>query len=577
MRHGARQIRLVLFVVAGLLGLTATYIRLADILPLEPHYVTSATFRSELLAGTLPFFAVQSVVAAPEFQRAAGSPISIASASEDPASFHLSSKDAVQPRAEVALERSRELLVIKLRALALSEIEASKSYLAELRDEAFSSQTKRSRPADPPLEPKDSNQLLSDKERERAVRLREEVQGLERFLRYQDRPEWFDARVDSKALDAAQRAAADAKSQLLQLRELFTDQSAAVKAQTKLLHEKRKEIRALETHLARTLLNSHRNDLKVLEAKVLAAVKQSRVPPPAVTASPAAEVKPDLAWLEKHSQRLAEQSKALESAAALRQTSNTATKLVYPMGYWLSIGLWVSALGLLVGALFVRRIPRPGKPSIARETVEKGLTPVNQMQVVNRKGLQGSQVYGQLAQLIVQETGGLSKSLLILGQDGQERASLSLSLAHQFSLNRNVRLADFDFQFRPLSARVGEPSSPGVSDLLTLPGPAEEFFASLPGTSIEFAPAGTLKVLDLPPGTHLDCLLPANPNGLMMLDASFSSPLHLLKSQVDAVVCLYRPGTPWTDQQANALSELQATGTPILGVAIGTSAVSRFL
>lgn len=578
MLHSPRQIRLALFIVAGLLGLAATYIRFADLLPLEPSYVSSATYRSDLLADTLSMYAVRSVVESPEFQRAAGARIEIASLPGEPTGFRLSSQDQVQQRAESALDHARELLRIKLRALALAEVEASRGYLEQLRDEARLG--RRAEAAQPETHSKPAElaeSVLTGPKKERASLLRREVDGLEKFLRYQERPDWFEARVDNSALRSAQRDVEDTRTKLLELREVFTANSSATKAQAKLLQKKRSQLQALEKHLANALLRSHRNELKGMEASALVAVKQAEAQAePIPTDEPtSSEARSDDDWLSNHYQQLASQAKTMEKKASLRQLSDASTQLTHPLGYWLSSGLWLASLGLLLLALFVRPSSRSKRTATrAFAPVEKDLRVRSGVLDLDCQGLEDSGVE-QLVALLASEA-NRPEHVLVLGQHGQARSSLSLRLAQRLSAKSpRVRLVDFDFQSRPLSERVGDPASPGVSDFLTTPGPADEFFASLPGTSIQFAPAGTLRELK---ASSIDVtgLFTMEPTGLTVIDASFLSPLHLVIDRIDAVVCLYQQGASWDQGQSEVLGKLRASGVPIWGIAQGSSSVSRF-
>ena len=577
MRHSPRQIRLVLFVVAGLLGLAATYIRVADLLPLEPSYVTSATYRSDLLADALSMYAVASVVNSAEFQRTASAHIGLHAIAGAPTGFRLTSIDAVQQRAESGLDNARELLRIKLRALALAEVEASRGYLEQLKEEAKLGRRSRAKdlesrakPAEAPAEP-----VLTDAKKERATLLRREIDGLEAFLRYKQRPAWFDARVDSGALRGAQRDVEEARLKQKELSEVFTATSAAAKAQAKVVARKQNQLWALEKHLANALLRSHRTELKGLEKSAVVAVKQSEQSATSAVAAEATpgvtDEAPDDEWLSGHAQQLAAQSDLLEKKATLQQVSQPTTQLTRPMGYWLTLSLWVSSLGLLVGALFVRGGARPAparQPLLAGHARIEGEAPSGVI------GVERDDLVSHLAEALFPVLGE-ARNLLVVGRHGAQRSTLSLRLAHQLGEGGlRVRLVDFDLEHRPLSHRVGDPSSPGVSDLLHCSGPAEEFFASLPGSSVQFASAGTRELPESDGKTGW--LTPGDGHSVTVVDAAFSSPLHLVLPTTDAVVCLYQPGTPWTEQETEALARLRSSGRPIWGVALGSSAVSRF-
>ncbi len=570
-RYNLRQVRVVLLAVAGLLALCAIYLKVAEVLPAEPVYEVSAEFRSEFLASTLSLPAVRSVVVSSDFQRAAGARIGVTGVAHDPTRFRLSADDLEHKRAELGFEHALELLRIKMRALALAEVDASKSYLEELKREAKIGLAKREASAAKLVEASSlapEKAIVSEVEQERAVRLRHEVAGLEAFLRYQARPEWFDARVGSEALRTAQRGVEAAKIELLRLREIFTEDSVTVQAQTKILKRKRERLAGLEKHLARTLLKSHRVSLSELEAKSLSAIKQQSATEADGEIASSSTPSPSDDWLDRHTKALTDQARTLEARATLRQVSDPVVGLRYPMGYWLSLGLWSGSLVLLVWALFLRprRLGKGGvraNVSASRPGLDRGVDALP----------------AQIASLIRSEAGRLPSRLLVLSQHGDERSALSLRLAQGLvSGGGGSRLVDFDLRSRPLSTRLGDSNSPGVGDLLVYSGLVEEFFASVPGTSIQFAPAGTFQRLEdqiAPDG--LDRLFPRDGHQLTVVDASFDSPLHFLIGRVDAAICLYRPGVPWTAAQSRALEGLRGSGLPIWGVNLGSAEVSRFL
>ena len=571
MRYNLRQVRVVLLAVAGLLALWAIYLKAAEVLPTEPVYEVSAEFRSDLLTSTLSLPAVQSVVASSDFQRAAGARIGVIGVSHDPARFRLSAEDVEHKRAELGFEHALELLRIKMRALALAEVEASKSYLEELKREAKLGLAKRETSAAKLAETTPSaseKSIVSEAEQERAVRLRREVASLEAFLRYQARPEWFDAKVGSEALRAAQRGVETARVELLRLKEIFTDDSVTVQAQAKVLKRKRERLAGLEKHLARTLLKSHRISLRELEAKSLSAIERRSAAEAVKEIASSPTPSPSDDWLDRHARALSEQARGLEARATLRQVSESVIGLRYPVGYWLSLALWSGSLVLLAWALFLRprRLGKGGGRGNASAS-HPGL---------GRGGVDA--LPAQIASLIRSEAGRLPSRLLVLSQHGDERSALSLRLAQGLVSGGGIRLVDFDLRSRPLSTRLGDSDSPGVGDLLVYSGLVEEFFASVPGTSIQFAPAGTFQRLeDQVSSDGLDRLLPRDGRQLTVVDASFDSPLHFLKGRVDAAICLYRPGVPWTAEQSRVLESLRGSGLPIWGVTLGNAEVSRFL
>lgn len=170
----------------------------------------------------------------------------------------------------------------------------------------------------------------------------------------------------------------------------------------------------------------------------------------------------------------------------------------------------------------------------------------------------------------------------MLALDGAERAVFSWRLARSVSnLGLPVKLIDFDFEGQALSQRIQGPGrQPGVSDLLRWGGPTEEFFASFPETRIQFAPAGTLLRVD-PEGVQQNTLselfAPPGQQGLTLVDADFSSPLHLVAARVEAVLLLSHQDRVLTPLQEEVLLALRQSRLPIWGIAQGSSGVFPYL
>jgi hypothetical protein len=526
-------------------------------------------------------YAIQSVVGSPEFQRAAGARITAESLSQDPTTFRLIARDPAEARAQAGFRQAQEFLKIKLRALAVSEVEASKAYVEELRGQARAWDKKEKRSDSfTKGEPDRSARALSAEDAQRVALLRQEIDGLEGFLRYAQTPDWLEAKLDRDTLRAAERRVVVDKNELFRLSEAFTPQSTAVRLQSRALQKSQRDLMNLKRHLAKALLASSRVELKGLEAKTVVAIQQNskEIAPATDDAQPRKSRAGDSDWLAEHSRQLSDQALALEKKATLSPLTPPVTTLQQSLGYWVTMGLWLGCLSSLMTALFIG----PKQEAARRNEIEHPAHTASKLRRATGAlySVPEASNYQLLAETLSKDLGRFPSCLLVLGEDGEARSTFSLQLAQGLSgLGRKVRLIDFDLRNRPLSERAGNhPFALGVSDLLAYSGPTEEFFASLPGTSIQFAPAGTLKVLKEPVSQPvLENLFQVGPGVLTLLDTSFSSPLHVIIQRVDAVLCLYRPKAQWTKPQTEVLDALRETRLPIWGVAAGDSRVFRFL
>lgn len=574
--YTARQLRVILLTLAGLLGCTAVFLRAASLLPFEAECAATGVLRTGLLPESISLYAVQALVAQPEFQRAAGVRIGVESVPTDGSSFQMTTYGATEAQVSEGFEEAVRFLKLKLKALALSELKASQAFVNELRDEA--------READQ-LEPLDeetpasatSLAATSVEDRERITLLRKEIEGLVGFLRYSKRPEWLSARLDRKTLRKAESRVETARKHLLDLSEKWAPGSSAVKIQSKELQQSRRDLANLERHLGEALLRSHRAELKDLEAKQAASKTRVSVADPTPGLKSETE---EQDWLAEHGRKLGERRLVLESKAKLSVVSGPVVQLNQSLGYWTSMGLWTGCLTALMGFLFVS--PQKGQQQLRsvdlQASKESAGTPLP-IGVPLPPGV--AAVSGaNLGVMLRKELGRDPVCLLVLGSDGASRSSLSLRLAQALGENSTrARLIDFDLSERPLSQRLGESNSPGISDLLSSSsaGAPEEFFASLPGTDIQFAAAGSLKALTVPAPNMGWRAIFRQPPAVSLVDASFASPIHLVIAEVDAVICQCQPGTRWTSEQSEVLDAIRVAKLPIWGVSNGDSRVFRFL
>lgn len=413
---------------------------------MQPSYISSANYESKILYSVLSPAVVDSIVYQQDFQRTSGADISVNLNASNIALFKLEARDSNQQKAQEGLERAKEFLTIKLRALAISEINASISYIKELEKEA--------------------------------------------------------------------------------------------------------QMQAPTT-----------------EANSSSAKK------------PTAYLEP----LKEQQEALVQKAEVLKNNAILIALSQPQTKLSYPLGYWLYYGLWITSMCSLIVALKLRPIwfkaikPAPKKPAPEVQTIALG-RPIHTGKLEPPSP--------DLINIIKRDIGEIPTGILVLGEQGVTRCPLSMRLCRELEgVGHKVHLIDFDLEQQTMTRQLGEIGSPGVSNLLTHAGRAEEFFASLPGLGIEFAPAGTLKVVpEMLAEKNLAGLLYPNrddssPNNKLVtvIDASFTSPLQLAIPYVQTVFCLFRRGQKWNPIQTEVLDSIRCTRLPIWGVSEDDAAVVRFL
>ncbi len=573
-----------LLVLAGVLGGSALFINVSRVLPFENSCAVSGSFRSPLLPEVVSIYDLQATVGAAQFQGAVGANVGVEAVADAPGAFRLTVRHPSQNLAEDSFPEALELLKLKLKSLAVSEVDASRAFVEELQQEVR--ERKETVRADTPADRLEA--ALSEEDGQRAMLLRGEIQDLKSFLNGGKAPAWLVAEIDRDSIGRAEKKIQKAKSELLRLNTVFQSTSDPVRAQADLLRQAKKEKLDLEHHIAKNLLVSHRAELKRLEDRSVAIVKHNAkqpVPKPEQAEDkPKDETSDTSLWLREHSQKLGEKANRLERQAKLTALGQTSTELEQPLGYWASMGLWLGAIISLIGALFVEVAPRrdrrmadaPTSRSAPAFSLGSGLAaPPVEAPSAERPEL----FFQALHQKLEKEMGRFPSRVLLLGASKGDRSSLSLRLAKNFSNSGfGVRLIDFDLQERPLSQRIGDESSPGVGDLLSCAGPVEEFFASVPGTSIQFAPAGTLRLLREPIcQSTLERLIEQPRNGITLVDASFSSPLHLLVSQVQVVLCLTKPGASWNRQEEQVLLALREAKIPVWGVSQADSQLFPFL
>ena len=588
------QIRARMLVLSLLLGASAFVVQHWNLLPLEEQGYVSGVFESKLLTDAIPIEALQVRVSSPAFEGAVESRARVEKVSGHPQQFRLTVEDSKLKSRELAFQRVAELLEGEIRTLALAEVKAKRAFLQQAENDASA----RLEIGEPTTRlAKNDVPIISPEDDLKIRRLRKEISGLEAFVQGKERPSWLGARLKRPQLKRARRDLAKAEADLKQLAETFTSTSSLYREQQTIVNSAKQELKKSELHFAEIMLSSHRAQMKSLKTKTALAMRQSRKSdsqesmdvPSRKSAAPE-----DESWLQARSKKLELESSAIQAASKLETISEAKTGQTVATGYWTCFALWVGSLVSLLGALFgkgeveVIEVDEEGRPLA---TLPALTSPSGVQEPVQRPSSQLlpelsdppdklRYFFEHLCSALESGLGKRPRSLLVLGgADREDRSSLSIRIAKGFSNDgKRVRLIDFDLQDKSLSKRLGDSRSAGVGDILSSPGPVDEFFASVPDSLIQFAPAGTKRILQEPVcESTLKALLKQPDDGLVLVEAGFTSPLHLFAHKAEAVLCLSHPQKKWSDREKQVLIALRELKVPVWGLSKDRAQLFPFL
>jgi hypothetical protein len=288
------------------------------------------------------------------------------------------------------------------------------------------------------------------------------------------------------------------------------------------------------------------------------------------------------AWLDERQKELEARSEAIATAASLIQDGKLTFSVVQSTTQFWTVGCWFGTLFFFLLAVFASppdaALEKPSQTSAPGDLAKsKKVSPPVRIEFPtarmdrypDRLELFFETVCLEISKMLKRQP----RYLLVLGDsDIDTRLAFSIRLAN--SLGRQaerVRLIDFDFQRKSLSERLGRRDLPGVSELISHGGPVDEFFSSISGTRIQFAPAGNSPTLEAQiEFDKLSQILGTTANEVTIIDSSGSSPVTLLKEHVDAVL--------WTTNESYAhllpglepksLATLRAAGLPVWSVSV---------
>ncbi len=546
----------------------------------------SGLYRSELLDEEVSSASLSALAHTDEFRNVVGGRVEVADIAESP--FHIKVTTIMDEEAglELAQKRAVHLLSAELKELALTEVDSSLKYLDEVKQKTLELQKYRPKAVD--ARPRESSEKrLSEKDSSRVLLIRKEIGQLEEFLQGGSLAKAVRVKLDRDSLADAERRTRNQERELGRLMKLFHPTSKAVQAQRVSTEQARADLLSMERHLAEVYLRSLRLELETLDDKTVSLIEENAARNGAITEDDRQLAVEGSSWLAERAEELQTRADVITEASALKLdgklTISERTSDSYPV-----VALcWVASLFFLLMAIFKPTRPgvdesyspprtsgKPsGSPSRQGSVVRLELTGLNPA-VQPDVGLDRFEAFFEDICVEMQQTLGRSpRRILVLGDTPVEsRLAFSIRLAN--SLGRQaerVRLIDFDLQSKSLSERLGREELPGVGDLLLHGGPVEEFFSSIAGTRIQFAPAGKASAIyDDIQSERVEHILGRSMMDVTVIDATSSSPLHLIVRLVDAVLCTtqYPAGMARSEREQEVLVAFRDAGLPVWGVSV---------
>lgn len=547
--------------------------------------VAGATYRSELLNNEVPIASLRAVALSDSFRNSAGGRVILEEVPEDPYFVKVYTITPSVDQAQEVHERARSLLSVELKQLATAGVSSSLEYLHKLRE-----RNERSKSLVMDRAPQSTvtvERSFSEKDLQRVLLLREQISQAESFLAGGDLSKTLKAELDREALSNAEERVRRAERELGRLAQAFSASSKSVQAQQSSLSQARSDLLALQKETVRIFLRTKRLELENLDDKAASLVTEE------VPARLAQDLEPPKpgdgsevgAWISDRIRDLDRRTAEIAQASELKLSGKV---LISERGgyEWAQAAAWLAALGALLGALFVGLLAEKnrGPQKVSARAPSQPVAPVVRLEIAN--SFQQSQApdrlesfFLELGQELELCLGRVPRRILVLADTPVDtRLSFSIRLANSIGkTGEKVRLVDFDLQEKGLSERLGRESLPGVGELLANGGPVEEFFSSIAGTRIQFAPAGCASTV----GDEIDPLAVDRILGIdstTVIDGSSASPLHLIVRKVDAVLVTTQVELPFrSEREKEVLAAFRDAGLPIWGVSPDASRFFRLL
>lgn len=556
----------------------------------------SGVYRSELLDNEVSVSALSALTFTEEFKSLVDGEVRVEPVPESPYHIRVATSVDSEDQLLVAHKRSVHLLSVELKEQALGDVRSSLRYLDEVRRKAgeLKNQRLRDETRVDSTSKRPQEDVLDSKDSQRVVFLREQIAKLEEYLAGGALPKAVRVRLDRESLSAVEERVRSQEQELRRLAKVFHPSSKAVQAQRVSVEEAQADLESVEKQMAEIYLRSLRLELETLDDKASSRIRDSlsnrAAEAVADTAEPSAAA--SSAWLDERQKELEKRAKVVTSSASLKLEGKLTFVERRVSPYGLAALGWCASLLFFLAALFLPASdPDPEESeyfnSKARPRVqERRLAPNLKLELGAAKRElfpdKMERFFEEISRELEESLGRTPRRLLVLGDTIVDtRLAFSIRLANSLAATvERVRLIDFDFQDKSLSGRLGREELPGVSELMLQGGPVEEFFSSISGTRIQFAPAGKFSAIaESVQPERISQILGTAPGEITIVDASSASPLHLLVNQVDAVLWTTRGAnlTFRSEREREVILALRQAGLPVWGVSTETAEIFPLL
>lgn len=569
----------------GLLLLASLFVVLAFALPPaaagegNSHRV-AGLYQSELLDDEVSIPTLSAFTYTEDFQELVGASVHVEAVRESPFHIQVTTELSSDAGLLTAHKRAIHLLSAEVKEQATRQVTADLEYLEEVKRKAakLGQNRREDETRIAATKPETSLETLSTKESQRLVFLKEEIKNLEAYLNGAPLPKTVRARLDRESLNSAEKRVTNQQAELRRLAKLFHPSSKALQAQRGSVEAAQSDLADIERQLAEIYLRALRLEMETLDDKASTRIQSSLATEDTRNASPTEPIpSTGSAWLDDRQKELEARGEVIGTAASLKLEGKLTFSIVQSSTQLWTIGCWVSALFFFLLAVFStpesRRVESDTETGRCKDQKKTSLPARIEF---SPAGLSGSpdhleRFFQSICLEITNTLTQPARRILILGDsDTETRLAFSIRLANSIGRQADrVRLIDFDFQEKSLSERLGRRDLPGVSELILHGGPVDEFFSSISGTRIQFAPAGKFSQFSSKIQTErLSQILGNSRNEVTVIDSSSNSQIELLITQVDAV--LWTAGNDDGPRKPDRaiLTLLRSAGLPIWGVSV---------
>ena len=538
-------------------------------------YVVYGDYFSQLLNDEVSLGSLRAEAYSDDFRSVVGGRVEVTDIPESPYHVRISTIMASQDDLTEAHKRAISLLSKKLKELALTDVTSRLEYI----DKIEKSNQELSKKLETTTKGGKTEPMarISEADSARAMLLQEKIRQLESFLAGGELSKTLRVQLDRETLRNAEVRVESADRELARLARVFQPDSKAVQAQRELRERARADLLSLEKELAQVYLRTLKIELEALDDKAASIAEQNSGlladEPPVLEEKGESK---STEWLDARAEEFRKRAEEISTVSPLKLAGDLKVEKRQDPSRPIVVVCWLASLASFLGALFLpisessdeEKAPAPTvsrqvkeqRPSIFRIELRDGLaeTPDRSEEFFRKVCL-------EVARAIRREP----RRILVIGDSNVEaRLAFSIRLANNLAQGaKRVRLIDFDFDAKSLSERIGRDGLPGVSDLLSAGGPVDEFFSSIAGTRIQFAPAGTASLEQaVIRAERVDSVLGGAQDTLTIVDASASSPIHLLVSHIDAVLFSVLDDAPRTPDEQRALRCAREAGLPVWGV-----------